>query len=122
MQTIVVSGMSITYALLLTARLLLKFHASQTSKYMIASCTSDATDSTPMVKVWSTAVLPKPDTPSVEYPTASSINVANMSTIVPFVVFTQSALWTIFFSTIGMVLSFILGTLIRRQLTTNCSS
>jgi len=78
---------------------------------MIASCTSDATDSSPMAKVWSTVVPPEPDTLNVEYPT-SNVNGADTLATAPFVVFTQSALWTILFAGVGMVLCFVLGTLI----------
>jgi len=71
-------------------------------------------DSSPTVNIWSTVVPPEPETLNVEYPAASSINSGTTSVITPIVMFTQSALWTIFFAAIGMVLSFILGTLIQR--------
>ncbi|KAI6004758.1 hypothetical protein EDD15DRAFT_2155447, partial [Pisolithus albus] len=88
-----------------TAQLLMQYHASQSSKYMIASCTTDGTDSKPTVKVWSTAVSPEHDT--------ANVNTADPSVIAPFVIYTQSTLWTLLVATVGIVVGFLLSAVIH---------
>ncbi|KAI6124699.1 WD40-repeat-containing domain protein [Pisolithus croceorrhizus] len=88
------------------------YHASQVSKNMIASCTTDAVDSSPMVKVWSTAVSPELDIFIVKH-VASNVESADMSVKAPFVVFTQSVFWTLLVAVVGMVAGFVLSTVIH---------
>ncbi|KAI6040011.1 hypothetical protein EDC04DRAFT_2894716 [Pisolithus marmoratus] len=77
------------------------YHASQTSKYMIASCTTGVIDSGPTVKVWSTAISPELDIFNVEHVT-SNVDTADTSAIAPFVIFAQSTLWTLLVAMVGM--------------------
>lgn len=88
------------------------YHASQMSKYIIASCTTDAIDSRPVVKVWSTAISPDVDTLNVEH-ASSNTSSTNFSVIAPVVVFTQSALWTLLVGIVGMVAGFVLSAAIH---------
>ncbi|KAI6114573.1 hypothetical protein EDD16DRAFT_1112071 [Pisolithus croceorrhizus] len=88
------------------------YHALQMSKYMIASCTTDIIDSRPVVKVWSTAIPPDLDAFNVEH-ASSNTGGTDMPVIAPIVIFTQSAVWTLLVSIVGMVVGFVLSAAIH---------